>query len=176
MPQPPERSGRWDAVARLRPLISDLCPPRLPRLSASNFEENRAASTMTKRNNFSSGTDWERRYGYSRAVRVGNLVYVAGTTAVDEHGVLVGAGSAYEQARFILGKIERALEMAGASLQDVVRTAIYATEVQDLLEAGRAHGEVFQDIRPAATGLVVKNLISPELLVEIEATAIVESA
>lgn len=106
---------------------------------------------MAARHNISSGTVWEATAGYSRAVRVGNLVEVAGTTAVDEQGRVVGPGDLYAQTRFILSKIERALNEAGATLQDVVRTRMYVTNIQDWEAAARAHGEVFADIRPAAT-------------------------
>jgi enamine deaminase RidA (YjgF/YER057c/UK114 family) len=125
-----------------------------------------------KRVNISSGTKWEDIVGYSRAVRVGNIVEVAGTTAVDENGQVVGSGNAYKQTRFALGKIERALQTAGASLKDVVRTRMFVTNIQQWDEIGRAHGEFFRDIKPVATMVEVKALISPELLVEIEATAI----
>ena len=128
---------------------------------------------MSKRINISSGTKWEDIVGYSRAVRVGNIVEVAGTTAVDENGQVVGAGNSYEQARFALEKIERALQSAGASLNDVVRTRMFVTDIQQWEQIGRAHGEFFREIKPAATMVEVKALISPELLVEIEATAII---
>jgi enamine deaminase RidA (YjgF/YER057c/UK114 family) len=125
-----------------------------------------------KRVNISSGAKWEDIVGYSRAVRVGNTVEVAGTTSVDENGQVVGAGNPYEQTRFALGKIERALQSAGASLKDVVRTRMFVTDIQQWEQIGRAHGEFFREIKPAATMVEVKALISPELLVEIEATAI----
>jgi enamine deaminase RidA (YjgF/YER057c/UK114 family) len=128
---------------------------------------------MSKRINISSGTKWEDIVGYSRAVRVGNTVEVAGTTAVDENGQVVGAGNSYEQARFALKKIERALQSTGASLKDVVRTRMFVTDIQQWEQVGRAHGEFFREIKPAATMVEVKALISPELLVEIEATAII---
>ena len=128
---------------------------------------------MSKRINISSGAKWEELVGYSRAVRVGNIVEVAGTTAVDENGQIVGAGNPYEQTKFILGKIERALQSAGASLKDVVRTRMFVTNIRQWEEIGRAHGEFFRKIKPVATLVAVKALISPELLVEIEATAII---
>jgi len=127
---------------------------------------------MNKRLNISSGTKWEDIVGYSRAVRVGNIVEVAGTTAVDEHGAVIGANSPYEQAKFVFAKIEKALISAGASLKDVVRTRTFVTDISRWEEVGRAHGECFRNIRPVATMVEVKSLISPELLVEIEVTAI----
>ena len=128
---------------------------------------------MSQRINISSGTKWEDIVGYSRAVRVGNLVEVAGTTAVDENGQVIGKDDPYEQAKFALGKIERALKEAGASLQDVIRTRMFVVDISQWEEIGRAHGEFFRGIKPAATMVEVKALIGPELLVEIEATAIV---
>jgi len=111
--------------------------------------------------------------GYSRAVRVGAIVEVAGTTAVDENGQVAGANDPYQQTRFILAKIEKALSSAGASMKDVVRTRMFVTDISRWEEIARAHGEVFREIKPASTMLEVKALISPELLVEIEATAII---
>lgn len=127
---------------------------------------------MQKRMNISSGAKWEDIVGYSRAVRVGNTVEVAGTTAVDEQGNVVGLNDAYEQTRFILAKIENALTAAGASLKDIVRTRMFVTDISKWEEIGKAHGEVFHTIKPAASMIEVKGLISPELLVEIEVTAI----
>ncbi len=127
---------------------------------------------MNKRINISSGAKWEDIVGYSRAVRVGNIVEVAGTTAVDENGQVIGEDNPYEQAKFALGKIEKALSEAGASLKNVVRTRMFVTDIRQWEEIGRAHGEFFRGIKPVATMVEVKALISPELLVEIEATAI----
>jgi len=127
---------------------------------------------MQERKLISSGTLWEKKYGYSRAVRVGNLVAVAGTTAVDESGTVVGAGSPFEQATFIFRKIEKALIQAGSSLQDVVRVRTFITDISRWEEVARAQGNVFGDIRPAATLVQVSALISPDLLVEIEVDAI----
>ncbi|MCL4506367.1 MAG: RidA family protein [Chloroflexi bacterium] len=128
---------------------------------------------MTQRLNISSGAPWESIVGYSRAVRIGNIVEVAGTTAIDEQGQVVGKGDAYEQTRYALSRIERALQQAGASLEDVIRTRMFVTDISRWEEIGRAHGDCFRDIRPAATMVEVRRLISPELLVEIEATAII---
>jgi enamine deaminase RidA (YjgF/YER057c/UK114 family) len=125
--------------------------------------------------NYSSGAKWEQIVGYSRAVKVGNTVEVTGTVAVDENSLLVGGDSAYEQTKFVLSKIEKVLEKAGASLSDVVRTRIFVTDISRWEEYGRAHGEFFSDIRPCTTMVEVSKLISPEYLVEIEATAIIEN-
>jgi enamine deaminase RidA (YjgF/YER057c/UK114 family) len=129
---------------------------------------------MSARQNISSGTRWEALGGYSRAVRIGNVIEVAGTVAVDENGNLFGASSPYKQAMYIFTKIERALLTAGGTLQDVVRTRMYVTDIQNWEEIARAHGEVFGAIRPASTLIEVKGLVAPEYLVEIEATAILK--
>ena len=131
---------------------------------------------MSPRQTISSNTPWETRYGYSRAVRVGKLIEVAGTVAADEEGKVVGGNSAYEQTKFIFTKIEKALIEAGASLQDVVRTRMFLTDISLIDEVGRAHGEVFRDIRPASTALQISALINPEMLVEIEVTAIISES
>jgi enamine deaminase RidA (YjgF/YER057c/UK114 family) len=128
---------------------------------------------MDARLTISSGTRWEEVAGYSRAVRVGNVVEVAGTTAVDENNQVVGANDPYQQTRFILAKIEKALASAGASMKDVVRTRMFVTDISRWEEIARAHGEVFREIKPASTMVEVNRLISSELLVEIEATALI---
>jgi enamine deaminase RidA (YjgF/YER057c/UK114 family) len=131
---------------------------------------------MDKRLNISSGAKWEDIVGYSRAVRIGNVIEVAGTTAVDENGDVVGRQDPYEQTRFILAKIEKALQTAGASLGDVIRTRMYVVDISRWEEVGRAHGETFRQIKPVTSMVEVKALISPDLLVEIEATAVVSGS
>jgi enamine deaminase RidA (YjgF/YER057c/UK114 family) len=125
-----------------------------------------------ERINYSSGAVWEEIVGYSRAVRVGNVVEVTGTVAVDDHNQPVGVNNAYEQTKFIIGKIEKVLERAGASLKDVVRTRLFVTDISKWQEYGRAHGEFFKDIRPCSSMIEVKGLITPDYLIEMEATAI----
>lgn len=124
-----------------------------------------------ERSRVSSGAPWEATVGYSRAVRVGNRIYVAGTTATDESGQIVGDGDAYTQTVQTLRNIARALEEAGASVEHVVRTRMFVTDITRWEEYGRAHGEVFGDVRPAATMVEVARLIDPRMLVEIEVDA-----
>jgi len=124
------------------------------------------------RTNYASGAKWEDIVGYSRAVRVGDLIEVTGTVAVDDEGRTVGIDDPYAQTRFILQKIEKVLERAGATLQDVVRTRMFVTRIKYWEEYGRAHGEFFRDIKPCTSMIEVKGLIDPSYLIEIEATAI----
>lgn len=130
---------------------------------------------MTHRTNISSGAIWEDKVGYCRAVKVGNHIEVSGTVASDEAGNIVGSNNAYEQTKYILQKIEKALQQAGASLQNVVRTRMFVTDISRFDEYGKAHGEVFSTIKPCTSMIEVKGLVAPEYLVEIEATAILSA-
>lgn len=124
------------------------------------------------RTNYSSGAKWEEIVGYSRAVKVGNVIEVTGTVAVDDNTRLAGGDSAYEQTKFIIQKIEKILIKAGSSLKDVVRTRMFVTDISRWEEYGKAHGEFFREIKPCTSMIEVKGLISPDYLIEIEATAI----
>ncbi|MDX1937309.1 MAG: RidA family protein [Flavihumibacter sp.] len=125
-----------------------------------------------ERTNYASGAQWENIVGYSRAVKVGNIIEVTGTVALDENNKPVGVDNAYEQTTFIIQKIEKVLIKAGASLKNVVRTRLFVTDISRWEEYGRAHGEFFKDIKPCTTMVEVSALIAPEYLIEIEATAV----
>jgi enamine deaminase RidA (YjgF/YER057c/UK114 family) len=125
--------------------------------------------------NYSSGAKWEAIVGYSRAVKVGNIIEVTGTVAVDDESRLQGGDSAYAQTRFILEKIAAVLEKAGAGMKDVVRTRMFVTDISRWEEFGKAHGEFFGEIRPCTTMVEVSKLMAPEYLIEIEATAIIQN-
>ena len=125
-----------------------------------------------ERTNYSSGAKWEDIVGYSRAVKVGNIIEVTGTVAVDENSLLVAKDDAYGQTKYIIEKISAVLQRAGSSLKDVVRTRMFVTDISRWEEYGRAHGEFFSSIKPCTSMIEVKGLIAPEYLIEIEATAI----
>lgn len=127
-----------------------------------------------ERRRVSSGTEWEREVGYSRAVGVGDRIEVAGTTAVDEAGEVVGEDDPYRQTRRALSNVESALARLDASVEDVVRTRLFVTDVEDWEAVGRAHGEVFEDVRPVTTLVEVSALVDPAMLVEVEAVAVVD--
>ena len=128
---------------------------------------------LSDRSNYSSGTPWESIAGYSRAVRVGNIIEVAGTTAVDAEGQVVGAGDIGEQTDYIFNKIRNALNDAGSKMSDVIRTRMYLTDINDWETVARVHGDIFSDIKPVSTLVEVSGLIDEELLIEIEVSAVV---
>jgi enamine deaminase RidA (YjgF/YER057c/UK114 family) len=129
-----------------------------------------------QRTNYSTGAKWESIVGYSRAVKIGNVIEVTGTVAVNDIGELVGPGDAYAQTIFIIEKIEKVLQQAGASLKDVVRTRLFVTDIDRWEEYGQAHGVFFHEIRPCTTMVEVSGLIEPGFLIEIEATAYIQGS
>jgi enamine deaminase RidA (YjgF/YER057c/UK114 family) len=126
-----------------------------------------------RRTNYSSGAKWEDIVGYSRAVKIGNIIEVTGTVAVDENSLLVGKVDAYGQTKYVIEKFEKVLQRAGASLKDVVRTRMFVTDISRWEEFGKAHGEFFKDIQPCTSMIEVRALIEPGYMIEIEATAII---
>jgi enamine deaminase RidA (YjgF/YER057c/UK114 family) len=129
---------------------------------------------MSTRTNYSSGVVWEDVVGYSRAVKVGNVIEVSGTVAADENGSVIGRDDAYQQTVVALQKIEKALKNAGASMKNVVRTRMFVTDISRFDEFAKAHGEYFSAIKPCTSMYEIKSLVSPEFLIEIEATAIID--
>jgi enamine deaminase RidA (YjgF/YER057c/UK114 family) len=125
--------------------------------------------------NYSSGAHWENIVGYSRAVRIGNVMEISGTTAIDENNNIIGENNVYLQTKFIIQKIEAVLLQAGATLNDVVRTRMFVTDITNWEEVGKAHGEYFSQIKPCTSIVEVKALIAPQFLIEIEATAVLEN-
>ena len=128
---------------------------------------------LSDRSNYSSGAPWESIAGYSRAVRIGNIIEVAGTTAVDKEGQVVGAGDISKQTDYIFNKIRNALNDAGSKMSDVIRTRMYLTDINDWETVARVHGDIFSDIKPVSTLVEVSGLIDEELLIEIEVSAVV---
>ena len=128
---------------------------------------------LSDRSNYSSGAPWESIAGYSRAVRIGNIIEVAGTTAVDTEGQVVGAGDISKQTYYIFKKIRNALNDAGSKMSDVIRTRMYLTDINDWETVARVHGDIFSDIKPVSTLVEVSGLIDEELLIEIEVSAVV---
>jgi len=128
---------------------------------------------MIQRKNYPGGAKWEEIVGYSRMVRAGNMIYISGTVAIDDEGVIVGAGDVYTQTRFIILKIEKYLKTAGASLENVVPTRLFVKDISQWEAVGKVHGEFFGTIKPATTMVEVKALIHPEFLVEIEMDAVI---
>ncbi|MDF0680921.1 MAG: RidA family protein [Candidatus Nitrosocosmicus sp.] len=132
----------------------------------------RYSITYFMRQNISTGSTWESEVGYSRLVKSGHLIFVSGTTSVDEEGNIVGLGDSYEQTKYVIQKIHMVLRKVNANLSDITRTRIFTTRIDDWRHIGRAHAEYFKEIRPVTTMIEVKRLIQPELLVEIEVDAV----